>query len=89
MKTTVVFPDALMEEVKLEAARRHKKLKELVPELVQGGLDAQRQSRRGRAPMTPQEAAAWVANLKAIGREIEAHSQDSRTLVQILNDDRR
>jgi len=38
MKTTLVFPDDLMTEVKIEAVRQHKKLKDFVPELVTAGL---------------------------------------------------
>jgi hypothetical protein len=89
MKTTVEFPDELMEQVKIEAAKRRKKLKELVPELVRAGLDAQRRDRAVQNPMTAEEAAAWVERLRRIGLQAESHSQDPRTLVEILNDDRR
>ncbi len=89
MKTTVEFPDELMEEVKIEAARRRKKLKDLVPELVRAGLESHRKNESTKRHMTPDEAAAWVVNLRAMGDEMQRHSQDPRTLVQILNDDRR
>jgi hypothetical protein len=39
--------------------------------------------------MTAEEAAAWVERLRRIGQQAESHSQDPRTLVEILNDDRR
>lgn len=89
MKTTVEFPDDLMEEVKIEAARRRTKLKILVPELVRAGLASQRQAEAGRRTMTVDEATAWVARLRQLGREMDRDASDPRTLVQILNDDRR
>ncbi|HVF60530.1 MAG TPA: hypothetical protein VNJ70_12060 [Thermoanaerobaculia bacterium] len=48
MKTTIELPDELVVEIKIEAARQKKKLKELVPDLVRAGLGARRVLPRSR-----------------------------------------
>ncbi len=42
MKTTIEIPDDLMREIKVKAAREDRKLRDLVPELLRRGLDAER-----------------------------------------------
>ena len=86
MKTTLSFPDELLTEVKHEAVRQHRKLKDLVPELVRLGLAAQRQ-----APAEAQcrEAAdAWLMEWKSIGKRLAAKAPRTGSLVATLEEDR-
>jgi hypothetical protein len=50
-KTTLELPDALMQQVKLRAVRRHQKLKDVVAQLLELGMAASAESERPlRAP---------------------------------------
>lgn len=89
MKTTVEMPDDLMIEVKVQAARERRKLKDLLPELVRAGLEARREARPLGRPYTPEEVEALLERLRAIGEDVERHSVDPRSAVEILHDDRR
>ncbi|MCL4838395.1 MAG: hypothetical protein KJ058_10585 [Thermoanaerobaculia bacterium] len=60
MKTTIELPDELVTEIKIEAARRRLKLKELVPELVRAGLRATREPAPGDRAAAEQWLAEWV-----------------------------
>lgn len=69
MKTTLELPDELMREVKIRAVHEHKKLKDIIAELLRKGLAASRPSRtkipkpiklRG-GPITTEEIEAAIA----------------------------
>ena len=69
MKTTLELPDDLMREVKIRAVHEHKKLKDIIAELLRKGIDASRSSRtkipkpiklRG-GPITTEEIEAAIA----------------------------
>ena len=85
MKTTIELPDDLITEVKIEAARRHKKLKELVPELVRAGLRANRTSAPARSLESTQWLEAWVT----LGEEATRGAASGPTATEILAADRR
>jgi plasmid stability protein len=85
MKTTIELPDDLVTEVKIEAARRHKKLKELVPELVRAGLRANRTPATARSRESTQWLEAWVT----LGEEATREAATGPTATEILASDRR
>lgn len=89
MKTTVEVPDELMIQVKIEAALRRQKLKDLIPELLRIGLAAERQKQQPRDEFTEADMDAWLGRMREIGAEIQRKSVDPRNMVQILHDDRR
>lgn len=69
MKTTLELPDELMREVKIRAVHEHKKLKDIIAELLRKGIAASRSSRtkipkpvklRG-GPITTEEIEAAIA----------------------------
>ena len=49
MKTTLELPDELMREVKIRAVHEHKKLKEIIAELLRKGIAATK-PRRSNLP---------------------------------------
>jgi len=83
VKTTLELPDELVVEIKVEAALRKKKLKELVPELLRAGLDARRE-----ASSPPEAARRWLAEWVAEGREATAALPPSPTATEIVDADR-
>lgn len=89
MKMTVEIPDDLMVEIKIEAARQHRKLKDLVPELLRAGLRAEREEAPGPGPMTPEEVEAFLSRIQTIGSDLDPKSMDPRCMVEILLQDRR
>jgi len=84
VKTTLELPDELVVEIKVEAALRKKKLKELVPELVRAGLRAQREA----AAPPPGAARRWLAEWVAEGRDATTSLPPSPTAREILDADR-
>ena len=50
MKTTLELPDELMREVKIRAVHEHKKLKDIVAELLRKGIAASSPARRAKIP---------------------------------------
>lgn len=84
MKTTIELPDELLTEVKIEAARRHKKLKELVPELVRAGLRANRTATPGGSRESERWLEAWVM----LGKEATREIASGPTATEILDADR-
>jgi plasmid stability protein len=69
MKTTLELPDELMREVKIRAVHEHKKLKDIVAELLRKGIAASSPARtkipkpiklRG-GPITTEEIEAAIA----------------------------
>ena len=85
MKTTIELPDDLLTEVKIEAARRHRKLKELVPELVRAGLRVN----RAPAPASSRESKRWLEAWVALGEEATREAPTGPTATEILAADRR
>jgi hypothetical protein len=84
MKTTVELPDELVTEIKIEAARQKKKLKELVPELVRAGLSAQ----RAVASPDPQASARWLEEWVTLGATATRGRPPRPTATEILAGDR-
>ena len=85
MKTTIDLPDDLLTEVKIEAARQRRKLKELVPDLLRAGL-------RARKPLPPAESRAmaqWLKEWVALGAAATKGVEPGPTATQILAADRR
>ncbi len=85
MKTTIEFPDDLLTEVKIEAARQHRKLKELVPDLVRAGLRASRML----APAKIRESELWLEEWVALGKAATQDWPAGPTATEILAADRR
>jgi len=85
VKTTIELPDDLLTEVKVEAARRHQKLKELVPELVRAGLRA----KRTPAPARSRESEKWLEAWVRLGEEATREAASGPTATEILGADRR
>lgn len=86
MKTTVDLPDDLLAEVKVIAAREHRRLRDVLQEVVSLGL----RSRRPQAASDADESQAdtWLRDWQGLGRRIEAASSDPRSCVDILLSDR-
>ena len=82
MKTTLSFPDSLLTEVKHEAVRQHRRLNDLVPELVRLGLVAQRQAPTGR--QCRETADAWLAEWQSLGSRIAKNAREPGSLVKTL-----
>lgn len=84
MKTTIELPDELVTEIKIEAAREKKKLKELVPELVRAGL----RDRRAPQPVDRAAAARWLDEWVRLGEEVTRDLPPGPTASEILAADR-
>ena len=84
MKTTIELPDDLILEVKIEAARQRKKLKELVPDLVRAGLRASRTA----SHVGPQESAQWLRDWIELGQAATKDRPQGPTATEILAADR-
>lgn len=84
MKTTIELPDELVTEIKIEAARRKKKLKELVPELVRAGLSMRRDGR----PADGEAMAQWLDEWVALGESATRGRPAKPTATEILAADR-
>lgn len=84
MKTTIDLPDELVIEIKIEAARQKKKLKELVPELVRAGLSA----RRAAVAPEGQAMAKWLDEWMALGEAATLGLPPQPTATEILSEDR-
>lgn len=84
MKTTIDLPDDLVTDIKVEAARSHRKLKDLVPELLRNGLEVQ------RASVEPATAPgqAWIDSWVALGRAATRGRPADPTATEILSRDR-
>jgi hypothetical protein len=84
MKTTIELPDELVIQIKIEAARQKKKLKELVPELVRVGLSA----RRPTSPPERQAVTKWLDEWLALGEAATRGRPAQPTATEILSSDR-
>jgi hypothetical protein len=83
MKTTIELPDELVTEIKIEAARERKKLKELMPELVRAGLRVRREPQR----VDREAAAKWLDDWGRLG-EAATRDRPGPTATEILAADR-
>lgn len=88
MKTTVEMPDSLLTELKIIAAHEHRRLKDVMAEVVALGLRARRQVPEGGSQARA-EAEQWLREWQDLGARIEAQSVDARSSVDILLADRR
>ncbi|HVT58774.1 MAG TPA: hypothetical protein VHR45_10280 [Thermoanaerobaculia bacterium] len=84
MKTTIELPDELVVEIKIEAARQKKKLKELVPELVRAGLSG----RRATSPPEGHSMAKWLDEWVKLGESATRGLPARPTATEILAEDR-
>ena len=84
MKTTIDLPDDLVTDIKVEAARQHRKLKDLVPELLRAGLRADRAS-AGSGSMDGQ---SWIDAWVALGTSATSGRPGGPTGTEILARDR-
>lgn len=84
MKMTIDLPDELVIEIKIEAARQRKKLKELVPELVRAALSVRRTASapEGRA------MAKWLDEWVALGEAATRGLPPEPTATEIVAADR-
>jgi hypothetical protein len=91
MKTTIEIPDDLFRAVKARAALQDVRIKDLIAQLLKGWLaegEPRAESDDEGAEQRVQEAEAWLKELQAIGRKIHEDAVDSRSLVEILHEDR-
>jgi len=88
MKTTVELPDRLLTDMKVIAAREHRRLRDVMAEVVDLGLRARRQAPDNRAAAHAQ-AEVWLQEWQALGWRIEGASVDPRSCVDILMEERR
>jgi hypothetical protein len=92
MKTTIDLPDDLVTEVKIVAAREHRRLREVVADLLRAGLAARAAAGGAGASgprRTEQVADEWLTAWGEVGERIEDRSVDPRSCVEILQDERR
>jgi hypothetical protein len=86
MKTTLYFPDDLLAEVKHEAIRQHRTLKDLMADLVRLGMAAQQQA---PTPARRKEVAdAWLSEWQALGTTMTSKAAPRESLVASLEADR-
>lgn len=88
MKTTVEMSDSLLTELKVIAAREHRRLRDVMEEVVALGLRAREQPDSNDAN-AQESATAWLEEWRDLGRRIEEHSIDERSCVEVLLSDRR
>jgi len=79
MKTALDLPDELVREIKIEAAKRGAKLKDLIAELLRVGLDA----RDGRTYTEARLRVDPRSGLKVVADTREAHPDNPMSPGQI------
>jgi plasmid stability protein len=84
VKTTIDLPDDLVTEIKIEAARQHRKLNDLVPELLRDGLQVQRLPSMAKV----QDGRGWLDAWLELGRAATAELPDHPTASELLAADR-
>ena len=89
MKTTFELPEDLLRELEVEASRRQLERDEFLLSLVRKGLqDLTSESERNRSAAN-QDARRWIDDFQSIGSQIYRESKDERSMVEILQQDRR
>ncbi len=88
MKTTVEMSDSLLTELKIIAAREHRRLRDVMEEVVALGLRAREQPVSSDCEAEAR-GEAWLEEWRDLGRRIEEHSLDERSCVEVLLADRR
>ncbi|MEW6037041.1 MAG: hypothetical protein AB1648_02140 [Pseudomonadota bacterium] len=90
MKTTIEIPDDLFRAVKARAALQDVRVKDLIAQLLKSWLaeGGPREPDQEGAERRVRETEAWLKELQAIGRKIHEDAADSRSLVEILHEDR-
>jgi hypothetical protein len=88
MKTTVELADHLMTELKVIAAREHRRLRDVMEEVVALGLQTRKQGASSREDAR-EDAERWLSAWQELGRAVEEHAVDDRSCVEILMEDRR
>lgn len=88
MKTTVEMSDSLLTELKVIAAREHRRLRDVMEEVVALGLRAREQPVSNDAEARDR-AEDWLQEWRDLGRQIEENSVDERSCVAVLLADRR
>ena len=73
MKTTLELPDALLRRVKVRAAETDRKLKDVVAELIEKGLDATEAGSADQAPGLRR----WAASMASV-ETLDAALADTR-----------
>lgn len=89
MKTTFELPDDLLSEVQLEAARRDKKLEELVPELVRAGLRVVQAPDPLPDPLKLRQSEQWLEEWTELGKAATQDRPEGPTATEILAAHRR
>lgn len=85
MKTTLELPDDLIVRVKVEAAHQHRKLNELVPELLEIGL--QHQHDYGSSASAVRERSVdWLTQWRKLGRALDGASSGKSAVEQLEAD---
>lgn len=87
MKTTVDLPDDLVTELKVIAAREHRKLRVVMADLLSLELCVKNQPFHSDAAARS-KAESWLAGWQDLGRRMEDRSADPRSGVEILLADR-
>lgn len=88
MKTTVELPDSLMTQLKIIAAKEHRRLREVMEEVVSAGLLA-RERPNGDEGDSLAAAQSWLREWQELGRRVRSAAVDARPVVEILLADRR
>lgn len=89
MKTTLELPDDLMRKLRIRAAESDRRLKDVVAEVLERGLDASNETQ------APDPLQVWLSKLRvdADGHVINPDGVDvpdfDRALEQVREDDRR
>jgi hypothetical protein len=93
MKATIDIPDEIYRKVKAKAALQNIRIKELVTALLERWINERAPAVAGEADAEARrrvdEMDVWLAEWQRIGTEIEEKSVDPRSMVEILNVDRR
>ena len=88
MKTTVELPDHLMVRLKVIAAEEHRRLREVMAEVISAGIEAR--GRRGHEASDALAAAeAWLQGWHDLGDRVRQTSADPRSLTEIVLSERR
>lgn len=88
MKTTVELPDSLMIQLKIIAAKEHRRLREVMEEVVSAGLLARERPSSDKGDSLA-EAQSWLRDWQDLGRRVRSAAVDDRPAAEILLADRR